>query len=123
MDSKKLVHTADSGNVVPAPKASSAGYQFTSPCIDQHLSNLPQATRRVLLLGNADDYIKHLSKQTSLARGGAQPINDVAYLSSAVLFVHVSHPSKGNGHFGAFNLGKGTSGKKMLLAREALKTV
>ena len=122
MDREKHVHTADSGAVVPALKAGSAGYEFASACVDQHLRNLPHATRRVILLSNADAYIKHLSTLIGLARGGLQPkkVIDVAYSAGGVLFVHVSHPSKGNGHFGAFNRGEGTPGKKMRLAREAL---
>jgi hypothetical protein len=47
-------------------------------------------------------------------------INPVAYVSRDVLFVHVAHPSKGNGHFGAFIRGEGTAGAKRDWARHAL---
>jgi hypothetical protein len=120
MDRKKHIHTADSPNVVPAFKAGSEGYEFVSGCVDQHLRHFPPATQQVILLGNADGYIKHLSVLIGLARGGLRRMNNVAYSAGGVQFVHISHPSKGNGHFGAFNRGEGTPGKKMRLAHEAL---
>jgi len=122
MDRKKGFHTADSPNVVPALKAGSAGYKFAFACVDQHLRSLPPATLRVVLLGTTDAYIKHLRALIGLARGGLRPINDMAYHAGGVLFVHVSHPSRGNGWFGAFCRGEATSGVKMRLAREALAT-
>jgi hypothetical protein len=119
IDRKKRVHTADSPNVVPAFKSGSAGYRFASACVDQHIARLPHSTQRVVLLGNSDAYIKHLRVLIGRLRGSLQRINDVAYHAGNVLFVHVSHPSKGNGHFGAFIRGEGTSGKKMRMARKA----
>lgn len=120
MDRKKGVHTADSPNVVPALRAGSAGYDFAFACVDQHLRSLPPATQRVILLSNTDAYINHLRALIGLSRGGLRRINDVAYHASGVLFVHVSHPSRGNGHFGKFNRGEGTPGAKMRLARDVL---
>jgi hypothetical protein len=98
MDRKKPVHTADSPNVIPAFKVGSPGYRFTSACVDQHIGRLPDSTQRVVLLGNTGAYIEHLSVAVGRLRGSLQKINDVAYRAGSVLFVHVSHPSKGNGH-------------------------
>jgi hypothetical protein len=122
MDRKKPMHTADSPNVIPAFKVSSPGYRFTSACVDQHIGRLPDTTQRVVLLGNTDAYIEHLSVVVGRLRGSLQKINDVAYRAGNVLFVHISHPSKGNGHFGAFIRGEGTPGEKMRMAREAIKS-
>jgi hypothetical protein len=122
MDRKKRIHTADSQNVIPAFKVGSVGYRFTSACVDQHIGRLPDATQRVVLLGNTDAYIEHLSVAIGRLRGSLQKINDVAYRAGTVLFVHVSHPSIGNGHFGAFIRGEGTPGEKMRMARGALKS-
>jgi|HubBroStandDraft_4_1064222.scaffolds.fasta_scaffold47395_2 hypothetical protein len=120
MDRKRQTHTADSPNVVPAFKPGSEGYAFASACVDQHIGRLPSETRTIILLGNTDSYIKNLQNLIGCTLGFVTRINDVAYRAGGALFVHASHPSKGNGHFGAFNRGEGTPGVKMRLAREAL---
>lgn len=119
-DKVKKIHTADSGNVVPAFKPGSAGYFWTSACVDQHIGHIPSATRTVILLGNSDNYMKHLRTLVSHTVGRVMPISEVAFRAGETLFVHVAHPSKGNGHFGAFISGKGASGAKMRLASAAL---
>jgi hypothetical protein len=120
MDRKKGVHTADSPNVLPAFELGSAGYDFVSNCVDQHLAHLPPRTRLVVLLGNTGAYITALRSVVAAKRGPATLINEVGYWSGGVKFVHVAHPSKGNGHFGAFIRGEGTAGRKRDLARLAL---
>jgi hypothetical protein len=122
MDRKKGVHTADSRNVVPAFKPASRGYSFTSACVEQHIGRLPPDTRTVILLGNTDSYIEHLRSLIGRTLSGVRPVNAMSYRSDFVTFVHVSHPSKGNGHFGAFNRGEGTPGAKMRCARAALQS-
>jgi hypothetical protein len=116
MPLRAKIHTADSPNVVPAFKPGSPGYAFASACVEQHIGRLPSMTRTVILLGNTDSYIKHLRKLVGRSLGCVAQINDIAYRAGGVLFVHVSHPSKGNGHFGEFNRGEGTAGAKMRLA-------
>lgn len=123
MDRKKGVHTADSPNVVPAFKRGSPGARFVENCVDQHLVTLPSRTKLVLLLGNSDSYIKALSDVIARRRGTVTPVNAVAYISDAVRFVHLAHPSPGNGHFKAFICGEGTAGVKRDLARAALASV
>lgn len=121
MDKKKGIHTADSPNVMPAFVPGSAGYRFVSACIDQHIGQMAKTTRTVVLLGNTGSYITNLRTLLGRTFGRIVPINDVAYRFKDILFVHVAHPSKGNGHFGAFNRGEGTAGAKMRLARQALQ--
>lgn len=120
MDRKKGIHTADSPNVLPAFRPHSAGYEFVSNCVDQHLANLAPRTRLVLLLGNTGAYIAALQGVVATKRGSVTAINEVAYWSAGVKFVHLAHPSKGNGHFGAFIRGEGTAGAKRDLAKAAL---
>lgn len=120
LDRKKLIHTADSQNVIPAFKVGSPGHQFVASCVDQHLGTFPQATERIVLLGNADAYIKNLRALVRRLHSDLRGINDVAYEAGGILFVHVAHPSRGNGHFGAYVRGEGASGEKMRQAREAL---
>lgn len=122
MDRKKCVHTADSPNVLPAFRRDSAGSKFVENCVDQHLVSLPRRTRLVLLLGNTDAYIAALADLISRRRGRVTPLNAVAYDSVGVRFVHLAHPSRGNGHFGPFIRGEGKPGMKRDLARKALET-
>lgn len=120
MDSKKLTHTADSPNVIPAFKRGSPGARFVENCVDEHLVKLPDRTKTILLLGNTDAYIASLADVIARKRGPVSRINAVAYTSQGVLFVHLAHPSRGNGHFGSFIRGEGKAGLKRDLAREAL---
>jgi hypothetical protein len=120
MDRKKGVHTADSPNVLPAFRPDSDGYFFVSNCVEEHLANLSPRTKLVLLLGNTSAYISALQTVIAAKRGRVIPINEVGYWASNVKFVHLAHPSKGNGHFGAFVRGDGTPGHKRDLAIAAL---
>jgi hypothetical protein len=120
MDRKKGTYTADSPNVLPAFRAGSEGYSFVANCVEQHLVSFSPRTALVLLLGNTDAYIKALKEIVANKRGQVTGINDVAYWSAGVKFLHLAHPSKGNGHYGAFVRGEGTPGHKRDLARAAL---
>jgi hypothetical protein len=120
MDRRKGIHTADSRNVLPAFQRGSAGSRFVENCVDQHLVALSPGTRLVLLLGNTDTYIAALADVIGRRRGPVTNINPVAYSSGGVRFVHIAHPSKGNGHFCAFIRGAGKAGKKRDWARRAL---
>lgn len=121
-DRKKGTHTADSPNVLPAFRSQSEGYAFVSNCVDQHLVSLAPRTKLVLLLGNTGTYISALKDVIAIKRGQTTAINEVAYWSGGIKFVHLGHPSKGNGHFGAFVRGEGTSGIKRNLAISALQS-
>jgi len=120
MDRKKRFYTADSPNVLPAFRANSDGYKFVENCVDQHLTNLSPTLTTILLLGNTDAYISALKGVVAAKRGAVVPINEVGYWSDGVRFVHLAHPSKGNGHFGAYVRGEGASGVKRDLAKLAL---
>lgn len=123
MDRKKGIHTADSPNVLPAFRYGSPGRHFVDNCVDEHLVALPSRTRLVLLLGNTDAYIESLAGVIAQRRGPVTRINPVSYLSDGVRFVHLAHPSRGNGHYGAFIRGEGSAGLKRDLARQALASV
>jgi hypothetical protein len=119
-DRKKRVHTADSPNILPAFKRGNPASRFVENCVDQHLASLPPRTKLVLLLSNTDIYIDALSDVIARRRGTVTRLNDVAYESRDVRFIHIAHPSKANGHFGAFIRGEGKAGKKRDLARDAV---
>lgn len=119
-DRKKGKHTADSPNVLPVFKPSVMGHRFVQSCVDQHLATLPSRTQRVLLLGNTDAYVQAIAGILSRQRSVVEWINPMAYVSAGVVFVHLAHPSPGNGHFGAYLRGEGKPGQKRDFAKEAL---
>ncbi len=121
MHKTKGIHTADSPNVVPAFKRGSAGYAFVKNCVDEFIAPLSSRTRLVLLLGNSDAYVSALADVVEQVRGPLTWVNQLSYDCRGIRFVHVAHPSKGNGHFGAFLRGEGTPGLKRELARDAIK--
>ena len=119
-DVKKNVYAADSCNVLPAFLSSSDGYEWAANCVDQHLTDLPAQTKLVLLLGNQNSYIKNLKRIIANKRGPVTPINEVAYCSKGVKFIHLTQASGVNGHLRNFIRGEGTSGHKRNLAKAAL---
>jgi hypothetical protein len=92
-------------------------------CASTFLSELPPSVRLVVMLGTGDPYItgcKALIR--SMYRGQVTEINSVAYETPSVLWVHLTHPSRGNGYFSAWLSGATTdpSGKKLHDALSAL---
>ena len=120
LDKHKGIHTADSPNVIPAFDHRRDGSVFAQNCVDQHLVRLPERTKSVILLGNTDAYVNALLQLIERQRGQTKAVNSMAYTSRGVIFVHVAHPSKGNGHFGAYLRGEGKPGLKRDQARQAL---
>jgi len=118
---KRRAFTAESPRVLPAFRAGSDGHKFVANCVQQHIAQLPSRTRLVVLLGNTDGYIKAMSAAVAAARGEAEPINSVAYRSHGVGFVHLTHPSRGNGHFDTFLRGEGKPGLKRDHAIKAIR--
>jgi hypothetical protein len=111
-DKKKQKYTAESPKVIPALKINSDGYTFVSNCIEQHLVDLSSRTKVVILLGNSDTYVSDLRNVIVSKRGSYKPINEIAYYSNGVKFVHVGHPSRVNGYFNKFIQGESISGEK-----------
>lgn len=118
----KQHYTAEGPLVLRAFNDRSDGYAFVKACINQHLVRLPPRTQLVVLLGNSDAYIAAMRSALGVERGAVSALNPVAYSSRNVLFVHIAHPSRGNGHFGNFIRGEGTSGQKLEWARAALRS-
>lgn len=119
-DGKTSGFTAESPKVLPAFRAGSTGFTFVKRCTEQHLGKLEPSTRLVILLGNSDSYMDAIFGVIAEVRGQVTRLNEVAFDSGGVRFVHVAHPSKGNGHFGAFIRGEGTPGSKRDAAWDAI---
>lgn len=120
-NSKTGAYSAGSPEVLPAFEIGSSAQRWVDNCIAQHLAALPPRTERVVLLGNSDAYVETVARRIGHHRGAVVRINPVAFRSKGVRFVHIAHPSRGNGHFGKFINGTGTQGMKRLYAEQALR--
>lgn len=113
---------AGTPEVIPAfthPKASA----WLTNCFERHLTNLSERLRIIVLAGNDDRWIKVVSSMVEcLYTDDFHRVNDVAYRAGGKLWVHVGHPSPGNGHFSSFTSGTANTaqGRKRELARAAI---
>lgn len=95
-------------------------------CVERFLTDLPPRLRLVIMLGNDSGYVKLCMAEIACIRpGGLRGINDISYSDGKVTFIHVTHPSPGNGHFSNWLHGspETTSGRKRELALAALRNV
>ena len=95
-----------------------------SQCTNSFLAQLPQSIKAVIVLGVTDSYVRSFRrKMRELHPHGFRDINLIAYENSRMLWVHLTHPSRGNGTLNAW-LTRGaddTSGHKKELAVEVLR--
>lgn len=106
---------------------------FTEPvqavvrrCAEIYLTDLPTSLRLIVMLGTGDPYIKGCRNLVrSLYGVGFEDINEVAYRTPGIVWVHIAHPSGGNGYFTSWMNGMSSdpSGSKFLKALEALSRV
>ena len=92
-------------------------------CGDTFLSKLPASVRVVVMLGTGDAYMSGCrSLIQSIYGAGFRGINDVAYQTPGVIWVHITHPSGMNGYFNPWIEGNASnpSGNKLVKALEAL---
>ena len=106
------------------PKAfTEAVHRMVRCCAITYLSKLPASVRLVVMLGSGDPYIEGCR---GLVRSiyGTQfaGINEVAYQTSGVIWVHIAHPSGMNGYFKPWMDGNPSdaSGNKLVLALDAI---
>lgn len=86
-------------------------------CSQQYLAHLPATTKLVVMLGVTDAYIKMCFALMRALDDQSVWINPVAYRSQGRLFVHLTHPSPGNGTFHAWINGA----QKQLMATKAIE--
>lgn len=93
-------------------------------CVSSFLARLPNSLRLIIVLGVTDSYIRNIRKKMKeLHPDGFREINRVAYENNRLLWVHLTHPSKGNGTLNAWlsSDSDNGSGRKRELAIEALR--
>lgn len=105
-------------------KAFSEVGQVIDTCTSTFLTSLPESLKVVLVLGVTDSYIKNFRRRMQEVHPqGFHVINVVAYEDHRLLWVHLTHPSKGNGTLNAW-LTSGSnepSGRKRELAYQILR--
>lgn len=95
-------------------------------CAKTFLGAIPKSVKAMIVLGVTDAYVRSFQKKMqALHPEGFRVINKMAYRNNEMLWVHVTHPSRGNGTLNAWLTrgGGDTSGHKRLLAIEALRSV
>lgn len=124
-DAENNQYSGESGKVLPAFDHFEMKTVLRN-CFSQFLSALPQRTRLVVLLGNSDGYLKKMKKivgEFYSANFCAEPeYEGVAYSAGGKRWVHVAHPSRGNGYFNNFMKDDEHSkqGKKRRIAQAAV---
>jgi hypothetical protein len=102
------------------------GKGLVPACVRQHLTDLSDRTRLVILLGNAEAYTGLLRRVFSGVFADFVPApgsEGVAFTAGGRSFVHVGHPSPLNGHLSGFLTGDGSHGQgaKREAARVAVR--
>lgn len=121
-DEEKDDFSAESGKVLPALKDRQMRPVFET-CTARFLSDLPESVRLVVFLGNADGYMKIVQQRIRqlYPRDFIKPdgYGDIAYQAGGKWWVHVGHPSKGNGYLNRFLTASAEAGqgKKRELAQ------
>ncbi len=125
-DKKNNRYSGESGKVLPAFSDAEMS-AVVSNCFSTYLGHLPTRLKLVVLLGNSDDYMRRMRKLVSTfyrTDFRENPADEgVSYEGGGQLWVHVAHPSRGNGYYNNFlsDAPDVAQGKKRELARRAIE--
>ena len=118
-DNKKSVFTT-SGTLIN--KSFSEIPEIIKTCTNTFLADIPSSAGLVLMLGSGDPYIKNCKNTLkSLYPIEFEEINSVSYRTENILWVHLTHPSPGNGTVKFWLNGEGKSGRKMNEAKNIIR--
>jgi hypothetical protein len=93
-------------------------------CSRSFLAALPTSIKVVVMLGVTEAYVRNCRKKVrELHPIGFRDINPIAYEARGILWVHLTHPSKGNGTLNAWLTREvnDTSGRKSQLAVDVIR--
>jgi hypothetical protein len=116
-------YTGKSSGVIRGMKTAARPYLVS--CIDEFLRPLSRRTRLVILLGNDENYFEAVESAMSevFADYAKHPrLGSVVFRADSRIYVHVAHPSRGNGWFEPFfkQPGDVQQGRKRERAREGV---
>ena len=100
---KNGTYSAKSSAVIQGMKT--AARPFIISCIDEHLRPLSRRTKLVILLGNDNNYFTAIeSTMAEIFSDYAKhpKLGPVVFRAGSRFYVHVAHPSRGNGWFEPF---------------------
>lgn len=112
-----------SGEIMPKAFKEPQALPFVKRCTDTYLRHLPPRLRLVVLLGTDDRYIKGCRRTIQDLHGHEfRDVNEVAYRTGPVTWVHASHPSRTNGYYSTWMEGDPSTkqGNKCARAIEAV---
>ncbi len=124
-DAKSNQYSGESGKVLPAFDHFEMRAVVRN-CFSQFLSALPERTKLVVLLGNSDGYLRKMKRIVgdfySADFCGEPEYEGVSYRAGGKRWVHVAHPSRGNGYFNNFMQDdeRSKQGKKRRIAQTAV---
>jgi hypothetical protein len=120
---KKKSDYAKSGNSILEKFLASAETRLVAEtCSEQFLTALPDRTRLVMLLGNSPDYIDGCRSLVERLYPRVRTINEVAYTSGSVTWVHTIHAAAQGNYVPQWLAGADTAiGRKLKPAREAVQ--
>jgi hypothetical protein len=96
--------------------------EIISNCTNTYLAKMPCRLSIVIMLGINDSYIKECKEIIKRINPNKfKEINNVSYLQNNIIFVHLTHPSPGNGHMKNWISGIGNIGNKKRNAEKAIK--
>lgn len=111
------------GPIMPKAFVEREAAPIVQRCAETYLRDLPPNLTLVLMLGTGDAYIEGCRRTIRALHGREfRDVNEVAYRTGSVTWVHVSHPSGLNGHYAAWMQGDASEkqGRKRLLAMIAV---
>src|SRR6185437_16755852 len=113
------------GDIIAAAATDPVGREIVSTCSERYLKELPSRLRNVVLLSNDDAWIDYCFQIVRRLHAGARRVNDVAYRTGDVMWIHVVHPSGSSGrHIPAWLGGAdGKQGRKGQLAVDAARSL
>lgn len=110
------------GDVIAATAADATGREIVAACAERFLRDLPPRLRVVVLLSNDDAWTQYCFEVVKQLHPQAVRLNEVAYKTGNVTWVHVVHPSGSSGrHIPAWL--KAAEGKQGRKGRQALEAV
>lgn len=91
-------------------------------CVRSHLlSHMPSSVQRILLLGNADEYVLRVKKLMASVFVDYRDLNKMSFTAIGRTWIFSAHPAGGNGHFNEWAEGDASTGQgyKRWLAQSA----
>lgn len=117
-DAKKKKHLC-TGDIMAKAFTEPVAASIVKRCAEAYLKPLPPSVKLVVMLGTDDRYMKGCRQTVQALYGTAfTSLNEVAYQTGPVTWVHVSHPSGLNGCHGEWMAGNPATkqGRKHRLA-------